>query len=101
MTPIKCAYCGSQLVRTCVLDRWRVEAHHRFTRDHIMPKPWRVPMPASVRTTRLACEACNELRGILGHCPAMMSIARALADRFRFGSRMEAARRLLLPLKGL
>ncbi|MBU8540848.1 hypothetical protein [Falsiroseomonas tokyonensis] len=91
-----CAYCGNRLVKG--QGRSGPDAHRRFARDHIMPRPWRVAVPSGVRVTRPACLTCNQLRALLGHCPAMLSIASALRKRRGFASRGEAVRVLLLPL---
>lgn len=95
--PDACTYCRNPLRRGTPQRSPKLRGI-QFTRDHIMPRPWRAPMPHGVRMTRPACLACNQLRALLGHCPAMLSIASALRKRHGFRNRSEAAHALLLPL---
>lgn len=93
-----CHYCANPLFRAQQAGRSQAQAQNRFTRDHIMPRPWRVAHPPEVRLTRPLCQTCNQMRAWLGHCPAMLAVASALRKKYGFASRAEAARALLLPL---
>lgn len=97
MTRHRCTYCGNKL-RACEPDR-RPKARHRLTRDHIMPKAWRVEMPRDVRVTRPACESCNQLRALVGHCPAVLAIVTDLCRAMRLGNRRQLALAMFPPAR--
>lgn len=85
----RCSYCSNKLRPASPAGR--PKACHRLTRDHIMPKAWRAEMPIGVRVTRPACEACNQLRALVGHCPAVLAIVRDLTRTMRVRSRRDLA----------
>lgn len=87
----RCTYCGQALFRSPG-RRSTLATCNRFTRDHIVPRAWRAPLPPEVRTTRPACQHCNQLRAMLGHCPAMIPIARAIGQRRQICSAREVVR---------
>ena len=93
----RCCYCGNQLYTRA--ERPDVEPGNLLTRDHIVPRACRRPLPDDVRTTRRCCHACNQLRAQLGHCPAMLAIAREMAQAWRLQSRREAARAMFFTAK--
>jgi hypothetical protein len=80
MKPEPRAHC-----RHCSRPLWQeatkrgVAATNLFTRDHIIPRARRRQHVGGVRTTWPSCLACNQLRAVLHHCPAMLPIAADLA----------------------
>lgn len=50
------------------------------TRDHILPRAWmpRDYQSDSIANIRPACQRCNNLRGLLFHCPAMLACFRTI-----------------------
>lgn len=85
--PGPCAYCGRQL-RSSLPGRPTRQA----TIDHILPRAWGRGF-TNLRNYRLACLRCNQLRGNVGHCPAVLAIT--LQEARRFSGDVYAAARWL------
>jgi 5-methylcytosine-specific restriction endonuclease McrA len=62
------------------------------TRDHILPRAWGQVSRLGVRATRPACQRCNLVRSVCGHCPAAMATLRCvLGDRATYRSELRLA----------
>lgn len=77
----RCFYCRNHLFTH--QERPGVQPGNLLTRDHIIPKQWRThDTPEGIRITRRCCHACNQLRALAGHCPAVLHIVRDLKRKW-------------------
>lgn len=75
-TKPRCPLCG---------DRYNPEGGRKgVTRDHIYPKAWGgqdTLHGGAVRNIRPMCQACNSLRGMVGHCVGAAACVLAVSNR--------------------